>query len=553
MRKTKSHNENILNYLIKSGRRSKSSNNSNYLMLYAFLYKYLSDNLKNHLLNQLGGSGDDLNFFYLTDEGKDEIREIALNDLGYFIESYDAYIDQFIGNAFIDDFIDSRFFLDLKNNIVFSKNNPCEKYFEFIINTVERQTRFYQMSYNAEQELLVSNFLLNVSKLDIEEKEFTFQRCYDLVASSRQIRLVQTPDYITQILEKIITSEKDSSQGVYDPFMRDGTNLINVSKALNSPIYGKESNGLFYFYTLIKAFIHEYDFNEVFLKNEDAIKAMSFDDKLFDVIVSKIPNSFSREVYPKQNLEAPNPNKKDIKEQLISKYDLSDLSEDEELLNALNILEKKVEAAEKSNIVHFEGEYKSLIDSEFLFVINMVNSLKDDGIMAISVSQNFLFKKSLTTLRKFLTYENNYIDAIISLPESLSRSIRPEVIIVFRKNKNSDDILFIDFSKDFTPIRTKNAVPGMFRRNLSLGDKTLDKVANVFRKRMTIDKFSQLIKLDELSENDFNLTVSRYVDTYEGKFIRLRDLKEDKEKIDKEMDKLNKKIGMMMDELDINL
>ena len=553
MIKTKSHNEKILNYLIRRGRRSNSLINTNYLMLYAFLYKYLSDKLKNHLLKQLSVNGDDLKMIYESEEDKSYIRELALNDLGYFIESYDVYMDQFIKNAFSDDLVDPGFLLDLKEKIAFSKNNPCEEYFNKIIETVENQTKFYHVSFDAEQELIISNFISNVSKLNIEEKEFTFQRCYDLIASSRQIRLMQTPEYITQILERIITTERDSAKSVYDPFMGDGSNLIRVSKAFSSPIYGKESNDLHYFYTLIKAFIYEYDFKEVFLRHESAINSMSFDDRLFDVIVSKIPNRYSRDVYNKQNLEAPNPNKRDIKEQLISKLDLSEFGEDEELLNALSILEKRVEAVGKSNVIQFEGEYESLIDSEFLFVINMINSLKEDGIMAISVSQNFLFKKSLTTLRKFLTHQNNYIDTIISLPEDLSKSIRPEVIIVFRKNKNREDVLFIDFSKDYKLTRPKNIVPGLFRRNLILDDRTLDKVTDVLTKRITIDKFSQLICLDELSKNDFNLSVSRYVDTYDGEFIRIRDLKGNKEDIDRKMDYLNKKIAMMMDELDIGL
>ena len=555
MRNAKSRNENIIGYLIRNGRRSKPSTNASYLMLYAFLYKYLSDKLKNHLLHQFGAEGDDLKVFYLTTQGKAELKETALNDLGYFFESYSTYIDQFVADKFIGDLINPRFLLDLKENIVFSKGNPCEEYFNTIIKTVEMQSKFYEMSYDSEQELLVSDFLLNVSKLDIEEKEFTFQRCYDLMASSRQIRLLRTPDYITQILERIIISEKASSDGVYDPFMGDASTLVRVSQSLNAPIYGRESRDLYYFYSLIKAFIYEYDFNDVFLKSEDAIRSMSFDDRLFDVIVSKIPNNFryGRDAYTKQYLEAPNPNKNDIKEQLISKYDLSEFGQDEELLNALNILEKKVQAAEKNNILNFKGEYESLMGSEFLFVINMINSLREDGIMAISVSQNFLFKKSLTTLRKFLTYENNYVDTIISLPEGISKSIRPEVIIIFRKNRNADDILFIDLSKDYATVPNKGIMPGMFRSNSIFCNETLDRIIDVFKNRRTIDKFSQIVQLADVEKNDFNLTVSRYVDTYDGVYIRLRDLKSDKMDISKKMDSLNEKIEMMMDELDINL
>ena len=63
--------------------------------------------------------------------------------------------------------------------------------------------------------------------------------------------------------------------------------------------------------------------------------------------------------------------------------------------------------------------------------------------MAVSISQNFLYKNSLQTLRKYLTHEKNYIDTIISIPEELGRR-RPEVVIVFKKNRTDDDILFID-------------------------------------------------------------------------------------------------------------
>lgn len=66
--------------------------------------------------------------------------------------------------------------------------------------------------------------------------------------------------------------------------------------------------------------------------------------------------------------------------------DLSALGEDEELINALKIVEKKVEALEKNNIMDFRGEYEVLKNSEFLFLINMINCLKEDGIMAISLS-----------------------------------------------------------------------------------------------------------------------------------------------------------------------
>ena len=85
MRRRKSHNENILNYLLAKGRRTPFSINASYLILYAFLYKYMSDRLKNHLLHEFSGGDDDLKLFYFTIA--DELKDVALNDLGYFFES----------------------------------------------------------------------------------------------------------------------------------------------------------------------------------------------------------------------------------------------------------------------------------------------------------------------------------------------------------------------------------------------------------------------------------------------------------------------------------
>lgn len=553
MRRRKSHNENILNYLLAKGRRTPFSINASYLILYAFLYKYMSDRLKNHLLHEFSGGDDDLKLFYFTIA--DELKDVALNDLGYFFESYDAYIDQFAADKFVDDFFDPIFLMRLKENITFSRDNPFEEYFNTIIETVERQTKFYQMNYDESEELLISNFLSSISKLDISEKEFPFQKVYEVISSSRQIRISSTPNYITQVLEGIITSAESDVASIYDPFLRDASNLLNVSKQFPaSKVYAKEEDERYYFYSLIRAFINGCDFTNIFFKRENAIESMAFDEELFDVIVSKIPNNFRHASvsYMNQSLEAPNPNKVDIKEQLISQFDLSSLDGDEELLNALSVFEKKVEAVEKSNIINFKGEYESLIDSEFLFLINMINCLKEDGTMAVSISQNFLFKNSLKTLRKFLTYENNYIDTVISLPE-VGRLIRPEVIIVFRKNRNLGDVLFIDVSRDYGTIPARVRIPGALRNNLIFDDKTVNRIIDVFVNRKRVDRFSEVISISDLEKNEFSLAVSRYVDTYEGEFVRLEDLESRKRDIDSKMDELSEKISFMMDDLNFKM
>ena len=108
---------------------------------------------------------------------------------------------------------------------------------------------------------------------------------------------------------------------------------------------------------------------------------------------------------------------------------------------------------------------------------------------------------------------------------------------------------FIDLTKEFTAVPSKRMVSRRMRGNLILDDATLDKISDVLAKRMPVDKFSEVVDLKELEKNDFNLTVSRYVDTFEGDFIRLEKLLSTKREIDERIVELDKKIDWMMDDL----
>ena len=555
-RRPKSYNRNIVNGMIRSSRRNKSSVNLSYFVLYAFLYKYLSDNLKYYLSRLIDGTMGDIKRCYADFDEKQSMRENALNDLGYFIENFDALLDQLVGERYVDEFFIGDFLNTLKENIVFSKGNPASEYFDTIIDAVDNSSKFYMMDYDNDLNVMLIDYIYSISKLDLIEDDFTFQQSYNQIAFSRIVKILPTPEYISHILTKIVSSQKEDIFNVYDPFLRDASTLLNLSKEVHVPnIYGKEGNRVYYIYGLIRAFIEGFDFRNIFFYNQNAIESTTIEDMSFDAIVSKIPNRFrdvSISTLKSQNLEIPkNVKNNNFRDKLFSNLDLNQLKDDDEIIEALNVIEEKMAKIEKRNEFQFYGEYESLLESDYLFIINMINSLRDNGIMAISVSQNFLFKKSLTTLRKFLTYENNYIDAIISLPEELSRSIRPEVIIVFRKDKNTDNIVFIDLSKDYGTAISRNMLPGVVRRNLILDSDTINKILDVYSNRKTMDKFSEVVDLRELEKNEFNLTVSRYVDTYEGEYVRLEDLIDEKKEITENISRLTKEIDEMMNRLNI--
>lgn len=550
MIKTKSNNRAIFSGMMRKSRRGNLPSNVNYLFLYGFLYKFMSDRLKNFMLKKTGET--DIRRVYSNLERIYELRKMCLDEMGYFIESDFAFMDQYIDNNIIEALAGPEFYKILKDHITFSDGNQSEKYFNRIFEILQKQYGSFSLTRDDELNLFVSNFMYTISKLNIDENSFTFRQVYDAFASSRQIHIPNTPEYISNIITSIVESQLPSASSVYDPFMGDSSILFNLAENMHvGNIVGKESRGIGYFYSVIKAFIHEVNLNRIFFFNEDAISSMSVRDRTFDVIVSKIPTRFPAiSKRRKQSLEAPSP-KNVSNERLLSNVDMDRISDDKEAMEALEFLQNRIVELKKREMIHFSGEYESLKDSEFLFLINMINSLDGDGVMVVSLSQNFLFKNSLTLLRKFLTYENNYIDAIISLPEELGRSVRPEVIIVFRKNKRSGDIVFIDLSKKYGTVPSRNATGGLLRRNLILDNATTSKIIDVLNNRKTIEKFSNVVRLDELKGTDFNLTVSRYVDTYEGEFIRLADLKMSKTDIEYGMAKLNDKIDNLLHELDM--
>lgn len=548
----KSHNRTVLKNLIRQERNyahEEIAANFNYFVLYSFFYKYVSDTFKNFL------ESSDIDDIYGDEETRNSLRQESLKELGYFIKSPKAFVDDVVDEEYTGDYYGSRFFSKLQECIEFESGSECEKYFTEIFSIVKNAVTL-EFQHDSRSELILRDYIRYIIKFDINEEEFSFRDVYDIIASLRNVKVPATPDYISELLTAIITSQKNSVGDVYDPFLRDGSCLFDVSSAMKiEKVYGKDDNELSYFYCLIKAIINGFGPENISFYNEDAIKSMSVDNRHFDLIVSNISGSskYSRRYFP-QSLESPKADdNSELKDDLLLKFRGSELEKDKNVMDALNTLLREVEASKISNQFAFDEEYESLNDSEFLFIINMLNCLKDDGIMAISLSQNFLFKKSLTLLRKFLTHGNNYIDAVISVPEGLGRGVRPEVVIIFRKDKGADDIVFIDISKKYRTKKSHKAVAGLMRRNLLLSDGCLDKIVDIYRKREIIDGLSNVISLKQLEENDFNLSMSRYVDTYGGKFIKLEDLAGDKKEIDSNLEKLNKKIEKMMEDMDIRL
>ena len=137
------------------------------------------------------------------------------------------------------------------------------------------------------------------------------------------------------------------------------------------------------------------------------------------------------------------------------------------------------------------------------------------------------------------------MDAIIGLPANIiyGTSI-PTCILVFRKCRKEDDsILFIDASKDFEKIKTQN----------KLRPQHIQKIVESYRDRKEIEKYSHLATLEEIAENNYNLNIPRYVDTFEEEepidihavMKEIKDLEAKRTDLDKEIEGYLKELGIM--------
>jgi type I restriction enzyme M protein len=146
--------------------------------------------------------------------------------------------------------------------------------------------------------------------------------------------------------------------------------------------------------------------------------------------------------------------------------------------------------------------------ADFAFVQHMVHQLTDDGTMACVLPHGVLFRGAAEGhIRKVLIEEKNYLDAVIGLPANIfyGTSI-PTCILVLKKNReHKDNILLVDASQHFEKVKTQNM----------LRAEDIDKIVTTYRERKTEGKYSYVAELSEVVENDYNLNIPRYVDTFE--------------------------------------
>ncbi|WP_293688107.1 type I restriction-modification system subunit M [Thiolapillus sp.] len=179
---------------------------------------------------------------------------------------------------------------------------------------------------------------------------------------------------------------------------------------------------------------------------------------------------------------------------------------------------------------------------DYAFILHMIETLKPgSGRMGVVVPHGVLFRGAAEGKIRRKLIEENLLDTVIGLPEKLFYGTGiPAAILIFKKKKADDKVLFINASREYADGKNQNV----------LRPEDIQKIIDTCHKRESVDKYAYLASPEEIAENDFNLNIPRYVDTFEEEEeIDLMAVRTEREKLKVELAKLEEEMEGYLKEL----
>lgn len=490
-----------------------------YILGFIF-YKYLSEKIHFTANKILSDSGEDIDYTNVdenSESGKEIVNAIyeeIVEDLGYFLKPSELFsniakkghqkeegksnfilpelskiltnIEQStLGTNSEDDF--EHLFEDL--DLTSSKLGKTEE---------EKNTLISKVLYHLDD----IDFNLSDTNADVLGDAYEYLIAQFASGAGKKAGEFYTPQQVSTILARIVTSRKSQLKSVYDPTCGSGSLLLRVAReAKVSDFYGQEMNRTTYNLARMNMILHGVNYSNFDIRQEDTLEKPQHLDKTFDAIVANPPFS--------------------------AKWSA----------NELHLLDERF------------SQYGKLAPSskaDFAFIQHMIHHLDENGIMAVVMPHGVLFRGAAELIiRKYLIKEKNYLDAVIGLPANIffGTSI-PTCILIFKKCREADeDILFIDASKEFEKQKNQNV----------LLNEHIDKIVDTYQNRTVIEKFSHKATLQEVADNDYNLNIPRYVDTFEEEeeidiqavMAEIKELEAKRSQLDSEIEVYLKELGLV--------
>lgn len=470
-------------------------------------YRFISENLTNYINEKEKQAGNnDFDYSELSDEEAEYGREALIEDKGFYILP-----SQLFKNLQKRAEKDQDLNISLKN--IFNsiensaKGHDSEDDVKGLFddldvnsnklgNTVtDRNAKLVKM-INAIGDLPLGNYKDNTIDLFGDAYEYLMTMYASNAGKSGGEFF--TPQEVGELLAKIVIMDKKEVNKVYDPCCGSGGLLLKFAKILGDKhvkqgYFGQEINITTYNLARINMFLHDINYNKFDLALGDTLeKPKHWDDEPFDAIVSNPP-------YSKKWAGKDNP-----------------LLINDERYSPAGILAPK--------------KY-----SDLAFTMHMLSWLSEKGTAAIVEFPGVLYRKGAEQkIRKYLI-ENNYIDAVIQLPSDLFFGTTiGTCILVLKKNKNDNSILFIDASNEFVRLESKN----------KLSNENIDNICKIINERKEIKNKSVVISNEDVIKNECNISVNSYIRNDEG--TKELNIKE----INSELTEIVKKENLIRNELE---
>ena len=488
-----------------------------YILGFIF-YKYLAEKMEiyaNYILKS--NNIKYKNIEEKTAEGKEQIeaiKEDALKTLGYFLKPSELF-SQVAKRGNSDTEGENNFILEdlqkiLTNIQLSTMGTDSEDDFDNLFEDMDLNSTKLGKTSEARNEI-ISKVLAHLDKIDfkLENTELdVLGDAYEYLigqfasGAGKKAGEFYTPQEVSKVLAKIVTTNKFKLKSVYDPTCGSGSLLLRVAKEVKevTNFYGQELNRTTYNLARMNMILHDVHYRQFDIKQEDTLERPQHLGQRFEAIVANPPFSAQWSANPLFTSD-----------DRFSQY----------------------------------GRLAPAGKADFAFVQHMIHHLAENGQMAIVLPHGVLFRGGAEQhIRKYLIEDLNYLDAVIGLPSNIfyGTSI-PTCILVFKKcRENPNDVLFVDTSQHFEKVKTQNV----------LRDVHIDKIIETFRKRLESDKYSKKISLKEIAANDYNLNIPRYVDTFEAdESIDINAIAKELKALDAQMLETDKTIDAFCKELSI--
>ena len=461
-----------------------------YILGFIF-YKYLStkmDLYANVILKPDGLTFQDIEGHAQEREYMEAIHDAALDKLGYFLKPAELFSELARrGNAGgKNQFILGDLAKVLTSIEQSTMGSESEEDFGHLFEDLDLSSSKLGKSEEAKNTLIVKvlshleeiDFDLENTESDVLGDAYEYLIGKFASGAGKKAGEFYTPQEVSKVLAQLVTVGKDKLKSVYDPTCGSGSLLLRVAKEVKevSAFYGQEMNPTTYNLARMNMIMHDVHYKKFDIKNDNTLEHPQHIDMRFDAIVANPPFS--------------------------AKWSASPLFMSDDRFSAY-------------------GKLAPGSKADFAFVQHMVHQLDEKGTMAVVLPHGVLFRGAAEGhIRKFLIADRNYLDAVIGLPANIfyGTSI-PTCILVLKKNReNPDNILFIDASRHFEKVKTQN----------KLRPKDIEKIISTYRDYILSplegaqggvgvlsEKYSYIANSEEVAENDYNLNIPRYVDTFE--------------------------------------